>query len=1248
MDSPNLSLRLFGDFCLTVDGKPRQFITRKAEQLVAYLVLTRTNSARREKLLEDLWPDTEESKARGILSTTLWRAQKALLGLGVSIRGEKGWLYIDAPRLDVDALRFKSLAELPPANPEARLANLESAVSLYKGELLEGVDEEWCELERGHYRAIHITVLKELIGAYRARAEYGKAIEMARRVVALDSIDEEAHRELMLLFHLQGNRSAALAQYQTLHRILQSELGVTPEAGTTDLWRHIRSRSDGISQARPATYLPVWAELGRASQSPMVGRQEELSQILKGLADSLHAGGSVLLITGEAGIGKTKLIEEAEVEAKLRGFEVLRGRCTELSDLAPYQAFIEALWPRISRKIHTDTPQVLHDFLGRLSPALRRRRVSTRSGDAETAVINEMLLGLLDSNGPVLLILEDFQHADPATRNLIHLLASRLGNRKLVALLSLRIPVSKREPLAALLRIGTVSEIRLAPLTRGQTYELVGIQLRSRSIASSVLSAIWDATGGNPFAIVEYTRFLAERGQLVSIGDTWGWADSVTSIAMIPRRVQALLRERIETLSRDARTVLHAASVLGHEADLLLLEKLSGLESGKFAEIIAQLFECGLLVETSRGYRFAHESYRFAALDGIATTTKRMIHGAAAFLMEDMWPARTEDLAWHCKEAGDLVKAIRYAKLSGDKARAVHANGNALRWYSNALELLRESPESQHEEESRVGLLFNRQEVLELLGHSASQLADLDEIIRYGKARGKVELVAQCECLRARCLGRMNKNLEGLEAATAARQLYASLDNASGQARAHEVSALLFMNLRDARRAREAYEKAHNIFQSVSETQGIARAALGMGTLMLFTGENRDGLAWLERAEATLARSGDIRGHAHALLQKGVFCRCLGQARKSEALISQGIELMRQCGDRVGEARGLSQLAYTHMTLGLPRNALHEARRSIQLAIEAGDTRGQIVFRNNAAYAIYRCLGDFERAQRCVHEAIALVRTSGQRENLAIYYDTVAAILHDRGDYVAAYHWAQESRRLCERWSGRFDYVRTEVEFRLGTTALALGKIEESRKYLSQACARWQASHDRALLAHAISLLGLTALAEGNMEHAVDYANQSARLLRRSKEVEELQQTYWAQYKVYKAASMDELASRALRRAFTVVIERSSLLKGRLRRTFLAIPANERIVKEYGSFSSSMKLDGRVNRRKTSSGLRVREVQGVLERRGRLLSLIREGTLRRRKLAGLLGVSERTIRSDLAALRLQGLLPKEPHLAMST
>lgn len=1240
MTSTPVTLRLFGSFALSVGQASVKLATRKAELLLAYLVLAHPRPVSRNRLLTVLWPEADEARARSNLSTTLWRIQKALAESSVRVVSRRGWLSVDTDGLSADVMEFRELVERKSLDPSRRLADLERAVALYNGDLLDDVDEEWCEADRTHLRLGYLGILKELLLLYKGLALYDKAIQLGRRIVALDPLDEGAHRELILLYHLIGDRSAALAQYRTINNTLQSELGISPEEQTLQLWRYIRSRS---SDARDrVTHVPVGTG-NPISGCPLVGREEELGVVLDGLDGALHGRGSLLILLGEAGIGKTRLIETAEVEARLRGFEILKGRCADLHPPAPYQGFVEALWPRISRKMQSGSPQVLSDFFAHLSPAMRRRRKIVRIGGFAASVVNESLLSLLDDDTPTFLVLENFQHADHATRTLVQLLCSRLAGRRVLVLLSVRTTFKAEEESTLKSLSSFAVKVQLGPLARQQADELTRLFLGSRAISAPVLAGVWSMTAGNPLAIMEYLRFAVERQRLVrDENGSWRWANPDGLTLRLPPRVQALVRERIGALGKDARAVLVLAAILGVEGDLQFLERLSRLGARRSADAIDQLFASGLLKETARGYQFVHESFQIAAISTIPVRSRRALHGNIAELMEQLWPSRSEDLAWHFAEAGMSNKALQYAELSGDKAKSVCAHENAHKWYSRALEIATQIGGVRDGMQLKIALLLKRQEILELLGRCADQIRDLEEIFDYAAKLNDQMLLAHCYCLRARSLGRLNRNIEALRAASVARRLYGSAGDLRGQARAFEISAEIYTNLRDARGVGFAYQRALSLFRAARDHRGTARAASGMGALLLFTGRSKAGLAYVERAESVLAGSPDRKDYAPILIQKGIFWRCLGHADKSEQVLVRGVEIMRARGDRVGEARGLSQLAYTHTITGSLRSAFHEARRSIRLAAEAGDTRGSIVFRNNAAYAVYRCLGEYARAERCVREALALVERTERKENQAIYYDTMAAILSDKGDHHAAYHWAKEGRKLYKRWSGQFDYVGAEIDYHLGSSALALGRLDEARECLSQAVAHWERSHDRALLAQGVSRLGLVELAQGNRAEAARLADRAGKIVRRTRWVEQIQEVYWAQAQIYRACGQPKLAAKAIKRAYAIVMDHASSLKGRLRRSYLSTPGNKRIQEEAQGVGGLPSKASATLLRSRAQG-----TEGVITRREHLIRLLQNGRVRRRDLALSLGISERTVGNDLAALRNFGLLPSPRRTAVS-
>ena len=363
--------------------------------------------------------------------------------------------------------------------------------------------------------------------------------------------------------------------------------------------------------------------------------------------------------------------------------------------------------------------------------------------------------------------------------------------------------------------------------------------------------------------------------------------------------------------------------------------------------------------------------------------------------------------------------------------------------------------------------------------------------------------------------------------------------------------------------------------------------------------------------------------------------------------------MFRELGDRVDEARALSQLAATHAAMGLLRDAVHECETALRIARQTRDVRALIMILNNAAYAVYRLTGGLFRAQRCVSEALRLVSEAGNIENSAPYEDTMAAVLLDAGRTQEALRWAErgKARYLA---SGLRTWIGIDVHYRLGSILATLGQPGQALRCFQRAQRHLGRNSDPVS-----DLLIATAMASaflelGNLKEASEYEKHISNLLRRVDGVERIQDVYWTQFCVLKRAGKGGAASRALRRAVTVTVRQASMLKRPMRKRFLAIPLNSRILREFWNSNRSLGI--------TATGVEVEEIVSMLAervgsngpdlvsplesfgdsliatRRRLVLGLVRQGRVKQRELAGRLGVSVRTVRNDIIELRKQGLL----------
>ncbi|MBI4758573.1 MAG: hypothetical protein HY783_06185 [Chloroflexi bacterium] len=285
-----LRLYLLGSFRIEREGQLIHLPTRKVESLLADLVLQPEKHSR-EKLAALFWGDVTDTQARCSLRKALTLLRKSL-GDEILIADREAVQINPASPLWVDALEFKRISE------ESEIENLESAIELYRGDLLSDFYDDWILPEQEHFRTLYLDMLLRLTQEMRSRSEYERAIAFAHQVLASDAADERAHQHLMFCYLAIGNRSAALQQYEECERVLQEELGVKPMPETTALYQWIKQVPlQPRVHAALLTNLPI-------PLSSFIGREREMAEVKQLLRS---AKTRLLTFTGAGGCGKTRL-----------------------------------------------------------------------------------------------------------------------------------------------------------------------------------------------------------------------------------------------------------------------------------------------------------------------------------------------------------------------------------------------------------------------------------------------------------------------------------------------------------------------------------------------------------------------------------------------------------------------------------------------------------------------------------------------------------------------------------------------------------------------------------------------------------------------------------------------------------------------------------------------------------------------------------------------------------------------------
>ncbi len=672
---------------------------RKAPALLKLLALNRDRQLVRDQAMELLWPDLDSTSAAAQLYKAIHQLRKAF-GAGGQESDAGEWiatnknLVILAPPggviTDVEAFEQASRDALA----SRQIRGLERAAALYTGDLLPmDLYAAWTQAPREHLRQRYIDVLLVLAQGYQARGDLATAAETYRTALEKDATLEIAHRGLMTVFARQGQRDRALKQYGVCLDALAEELGVAPSQETRVLY-------DEIDRQKPDTPLAVDRTRLQAPirMAPLVNREAEC-RVIDGCLDQLLAeSGSVLLIEGPAGIGKTRLTRELIARAQRRGFHALAGSAYEMEGAIAYGPFLDILQaalrdsPAGRERIPAEIAAVLSGQLHDAQPVPNSDR---RAAQAYlfTAIVE--FLRQRAASAPLVVVFENIHVADQGSLELLHFIARRLQDVPLLLAATRRTEgAASGDPLDRLVRslreTATVNVLALGPLSAVDHHELLQQQSGERSLSREQADEIFRLSEGNPMYALELYEF---RHQPASPG-----AHRSLPTGGIPPSLRNSIAERLEKLSSSARELLAIVAVAGEGVSYPLLETLwsSGNGGGEhdagLLDLLDRLIAAQLLYERGIHYHFRHGLYRNCIYESVSEARRRVMHAQVAHALVELGERDAEppveQIAFHYQRAGDARQAAHFMMLAGQRAASMYAHEDALRHYRDALALL--------------------------------------------------------------------------------------------------------------------------------------------------------------------------------------------------------------------------------------------------------------------------------------------------------------------------------------------------------------------------------------------------------------------------------------------------------------------------------------------------------------------------------------------------------------------------------
>lgn len=698
-----LRARLFGELDLRLDGRQLAPLpSARTASLLAYLVLHAGVPHARQRIAFLLWPDSTESQARTNLRNALHLLRRAVPALEPFLEvGPRTLCWRPSPQCSVDVADFDAaLAEAAgaEAGSDARIVALSRAVDLYAGDLLAACYDEWVVGERERLRDRYGTALRQLTETLAARGRHPEAIAVGRQLLRWDPLNEDHHRLLIGVHDAAGDRAGAVRLFHQCAAVLRQELGVEPASATKKALAGVMRATD-VSADEPAPDV-------RGPGAPLVGRDEEWAELTACWRAVEEGRSHLVMVTGEPGVGKTRLVEELVSWCAHRGSIVATARSYPAEGDLGYGAVISWLrTPDVAAHIRRTAAPADVAELGRLLPELASSTpVAARpleDAQQRLRLFDTVSRALTGTGRAILLVADDAHWSDLPSLQLVHYLVRAASRRPVLVVVTARKEeVDDRHPLSTLANglgaLDRATEIRLDRLSRDETRELAR-QLAGSAVDASGADHLHAETEGNPLFIVETIRA--------------GW-DGTGMPGPLTRKLQAVIRGRLSRLSGSALHLVGLAATVGRAFTADLVGRAGGMDDLALVRALDELWRRDVIREhDADAYDFTHGKIRDAAYEALSPAARRRNHRLVAEALiaihGDDPDSVSGQVAVNYEQAGDAEQAVTWYLRAAAQAMRRSAEAEAVSVLERARSLLESlpGPAGAHRELEIVSML---------------------------------------------------------------------------------------------------------------------------------------------------------------------------------------------------------------------------------------------------------------------------------------------------------------------------------------------------------------------------------------------------------------------------------------------------------------------------------------------------------------------------------------------------------------
>ena len=664
-------------------------------------------------------------------------------------------------------------------------------------------------------------------------------------------------------------------------------------------------------------------EQNKNSQSPFMGRQKELKVLKEALRSSCQSKGQVIEISGELGIGKSRLILELTKESLAKEFNILFGNCSSWEESKPYAPLREIFTKIFEIKYDDDSKEIekkIENRIKEIDPSLLvassyfSRLLSSKIKSLEEIIeqskeesslfikLMKKLLWSFSSQKPLLVIIEDVQWIDDASAEFLNQCSKELKEYPILLICSLRESIKNRESIAGARRI------KLASFRKVEADNLIKFLIKENDIYKLMKDKVISTANGNPLFIEEIVRGIEAKKLSADKDKSVNYVEIFEDF-QIPDTVQSIARARIDLLPVGLKEILYQASVLGRYVEINLLKKITNLKVNVLSETLKKLqkdefieeVEAAPQTKTQQYFAFTHPLIQEISYNSLLFKTRRNLHNKIGVAMEDMYrskiDAKVEELAYHFKNSDNKEKAVFYLRKAGDKAQTLYAFSNAVNYFQDCIKVL-ESTELEKEKISQFSEIYNK------LAFSQSIIGDRKNAERNFKKALKY------------CRKTKDKDNESL--------ILMSMGN-------------LYGDMGKWDKAIEYFKSGLLISNEINNLRRKANILKGIGIICLFKGDTSAGYSYLQKSINICKeiKASDI--YAMALNNLGIYYDMLGKWKKAIEAYKESLSIYKKQNNLIQISNTMGNLGFAYSSLNKSEQAIYYFKESIKISERIGD-----------------------------------------------------------------------------------------------------------------------------------------------------------------------------------------------------------------------------------------------------------------------------------------------------------------------